>query len=127
MELNRCIEITDRMYSLVNFPISIIDSNHHTIYCKPSQVKSFFPKSASQYMFEKYEKASISDTVPYIFVNEDGIYIGLIPLDNSNYILIGPVLSQNVSIRNIADKYSKLLSREELSTMRSVALSCKFF
>ena len=124
MEQGRCVEIVNRLYSFVNFPFYVINSDYETIYCKPSQIDCFWPKSVLSYLFKKYKETLIPYPFPYIFADEDGIFIDIIPLPDSKYSLIGPVLSHNVNVRNVATRYSKLMTRDELSTLRTISLNC---
>ena len=111
MKIERYKEIVDRLYSFINFPFSIIDKDYNTLYCKPSRLDHFLPEKSLAYLLSEYKKASIPKNHPYIYVSDVGIYIGIIPLFDSHFAFIGPVLSQNISIKDVASKYSKIFSK----------------
>lgn len=122
MRIERYSEIIEKISSFVNFPFSIIDDGMNAVYFKPMSGEFYLPKALLEFVLDRNRKANLEKSFPYIYVSDNGIFVGVIPLGESHYVFVGPALSQNVSIREVAAIYSDILTKSELSTLRTIVL-----
>lgn len=127
MELENYIEIIEKLYSFVNYPFTIVDTEYNTLFNISLQQNYEAPKSAVKFLLNKYNEAKLPANFPYIYHDSDGIMIGVLPLHDSLFALIGPNTSPSVSLKKVSDKYDSIFSKEELSILRTIALGCHVY
>ncbi len=123
--MERYTDIIEKMSSIVNFPFSIIDSGNNVVAYKPSHVEWYVPQNALEYVISEYRKTEFPEHFPYFFVAANGIFAGVVPIYDLGFVIVGPVLSRNVNIGEISDKYANLFTRSEFSLLRSVVIDCQ--
>lgn len=116
-------EKINKLYIISKFPLSLVDSEGNTLYCCPDKSPYFLPKDLLIFFMNEYPKENLAKDIPFIYVSSEDIYIGMIPLPDGKYIVVGPSLSHPVSLLQTADKYSKYFNVEEISRLNDICLN----
>lgn len=123
IDQNKLTKIIDRLFIITKFPLSLVESNGSTIYCRPSEDNYFVPNLLTKYYLNDYRSKNIPDFFPYMHITKEGIHTGVIPLGNKQFLLVGPSLSFSVDIKTVAEEYEKYFTADEFSKIYKICIN----
>ncbi len=98
-------------------PISLVDSEGTTEYCTSVEEHHLWSDVSSRLVLENYKNSNLPDGIPYMHVFRLDYMLGVVPLPDNEFILVGPTNIKKVSYEETLIAFRPILPEAEIARL----------
>lgn len=107
-------EVLKKYFAAIRIPVSILDKNNKSHFCIPPCEDNSWPEK-NNVLCQSYYKFSQIKT-PTLIIKDSEFYFGIIPIDYSLYVILGPILPTKFTLSELLQGLSNIYTEKEIVT-----------